>query len=204
MRPHWGDYVTTRPPHARGAISNRLQNGGTTVVVCLGETTAASARLRKSFPCTPATSAFLSPSGLDNSSLCHCGIFAKAGFQAQHYLRSTFMSSKTPVDNADSFTTPLSISQSDILLASTITLPSHPHVAYATFTSNNDDAVERARRLIFSGSQGRAILDSLLPSIHTSKDVSTFFVFAITSPKQIGDRYAALTALKFDEVDSEC
>ncbi|KII96070.1 hypothetical protein PLICRDRAFT_97961 [Plicaturopsis crispa FD-325 SS-3] len=111
------------------------------------------------------------------------------------------MSSKTPVDNADSFTTPPSISQSDILLASTITLPSHPHVAYATFTSNNDDAVERARRLIFSGSQGRAILDSLLPSIHTSKDVSTFFVFAITSPKQIGDRYAALTALKFDEVD---
>lgn len=105
---------------------------------------------------------------------------------------------------------PPPISLSSPVLASVIYLPDHPLFAYAIFTgapytnvADHLNLIELARRKILTQNGKRAILDSLLPSVHITKDSTALYVFAFGYADRISDSQAALQALQFEGLSCE-
>lgn len=105
---------------------------------------------------------------------------------------------------------PPPISLSSPVLASVIHLPDHPLIAYAIFTgapstnaADHLNLIELARRKILTQNGKRSILDSLLPSVHITKDSASLYAFAFGSADRVSDSQAILQALQFDGLSCE-
>ncbi|KZT13177.1 uncharacterized protein LAESUDRAFT_719502 [Laetiporus sulphureus 93-53] len=104
---------------------------------------------------------------------------------------------------------PPTVSLASPILGSIISLPDNPLIAYSVFTSASSqplrdplNLIELARRKILSQNAKRHFLDSLLPSVHITKDVSALYVFAFGSTDRTSEAHAALNALQFDGLAS--
>lgn len=101
------------------------------------------------------------------------------------------------------------ISLASQVLASVIVLPENPLIVYSVFTgppANVPDylsSVELARKKIFRLNADRAVLDSLLPVVHITKDVAALYVFAIGCTDRTSESHSALAALQLDGVIRE-
>ncbi|OSX60611.1 hypothetical protein POSPLADRAFT_1048016 [Postia placenta MAD-698-R-SB12] len=91
------------------------------------------------------------------------------------------------------------------VLASSITLPDQPVVAYYVFSGSPStnaadhlNLIELARRKVLAQNVNRGILDSLLPSVHITKDASKLYVFGLASQDVPSPTSAALAALQFE------
>ncbi|KAH9950138.1 hypothetical protein B0H21DRAFT_724990 [Amylocystis lapponica] len=99
---------------------------------------------------------------------------------------------------------PPPISLASPVLASVIPLPEHPLIAYSVFTSSPASvadhltSVELARRKILRQNGHRAILESLLPSVHITKDIAALYVFALGSTDSTCGAHAALADLQLE------
>ncbi|KAI0637629.1 hypothetical protein C8Q77DRAFT_1086914 [Trametes polyzona] len=98
---------------------------------------------------------------------------------------------------------PPSISLASTVLASTISLPENPLILYHAYTSHSAttdllDRLELARRKILHANGRKALLDSLLPVVHISKDFCALYVFALGSIDRTCAAHEALTKLELD------
>jgi mediator of RNA polymerase II transcription subunit 13 len=106
------------------------------------------------------------------------------------------------------FPPPISLSSS--VLASVIQLPDNPLIAYAIFTgapstnaADHLNLIELARRKVLTQNGKRAVLDSLLPSVHITKDSVALYVFAFGTTDRVTESQAVLRALQFDGLSCE-
>lgn len=102
------------------------------------------------------------------------------------------------------------ISLASPVLASVISLPDRPLIAYTVFhgapstnAADHLNLIELARRRILLQNSQRGILDSLLPSVHITKDISVLYVFAIGSADRTSEAHTALAALEFEGLSCE-
>ncbi|TFY55040.1 hypothetical protein EVJ58_g8500 [Rhodofomes roseus] len=101
---------------------------------------------------------------------------------------------------------PPHISTESPVLASAVTLPEYPLIAYTVFSgdpstkADNLNSIEHARRHVLSRNEGRDILNSLLPAVHISKDASALYVFAFGSLDRTSETQSALAALQLDDL----
>ena len=117
--------------------------------------------------------------------------------------------SQTPVDvpgQSSQSIIPPSISLSNTVLSSIISLPENPHILYAVLEPASDDdpspeeTIEVARRLLVSRNKSAetSILDSLLPCVRVEKDLKCLYVFGITSHGRMVETRERITTLQFD------
>src|SRR5258705_233986 len=98
---------------------------------------------------------------------------------------------------------PPSVSLSNKLLSSIISLPANPSVVYASYepapadASSSEENIELARRLLVSRnkSEGTSILDSLLPCVRVHKDFKRLYVFGITSQDRMVESRGRINGL---------
>ncbi|EGO27140.1 hypothetical protein SERLADRAFT_434909 [Serpula lacrymans var. lacrymans S7.9] len=98
---------------------------------------------------------------------------------------------------------PPHVSLSEQVLSSVVSLPDNPVIAYTTFTTQSTtirpyEALELARRLLVNRNKGLPLLDSLLPCVNVSQDLSALQVFAITSRDHVSAKLAAIKDISFD------
>ncbi|PCH41643.1 hypothetical protein WOLCODRAFT_163279 [Wolfiporia cocos MD-104 SS10] len=100
---------------------------------------------------------------------------------------------------------PPQVSQASPILGSVISLPASPLIAYSIFTgapttniSEHLNLIELARRRILLRNARHDLLDSLLPSVHITKDYSALYVFAFGSTDRTSEAHSALAALQLD------
>lgn len=117
-----------------------------------------------------------------------------------------------PPDNTGTYALsqfPPAISPASSLLASVISLPEDPIIAYATFIATPESRsdilanVEAARRNILQRNIGKPILESLLPSICAAKDSTTFYVFALGTVSRTSEFLDRLATLQFNGLNCE-
>lgn len=106
------------------------------------------------------------------------------------------------------FQHPPRISPSSPVLGSIIDLRANPIIAYSVFTapyattpSEQLLAVEAARRRIVSDYVSHPMLDSLLPSVHVTKDRVSLFVFAVGSMSEPSLAQATLPNLQLESLE---
>jgi mediator of RNA polymerase II transcription subunit 13, fungi type len=98
---------------------------------------------------------------------------------------------------------PPSLSSSDRLLSSVISLPDDPCIAYAVFTpspsnaSHPQDSIELARRKIIARNSSLSLFDSWLPAVHIHCE-SALYVFAIVSKVHSRQAQSNLNSLHLD------
>ncbi|KAI0057718.1 hypothetical protein BV25DRAFT_1349050 [Artomyces pyxidatus] len=97
---------------------------------------------------------------------------------------------------------PPTISLSNKLLSSALTLPPNPAFAYAVFSPTSPsplqvDTVELARRQVLKLKKP-SVLDSVLCSVLVDKDVQHLYVFTIDSGSAIEASRATLESMQFD------
>lgn len=98
-------------------------------------------------------------------------------------------------------------------LSSIISLPADPSIHYTIFTpalghgssDSVSETIELARRGTLSRNEASAsaLLESLLPSVHISKEDSFMYVFAVTSGDKCGNGLDTLRGLQFDGLIGE-
>ncbi|KAI0352771.1 hypothetical protein OH77DRAFT_1428194 [Trametes cingulata] len=98
---------------------------------------------------------------------------------------------------------PPPISLASSVLASTISLPEDPLIAYSVFvcapaTADPLDQLELARRIVLRRNSGKAFLESLLPIVHLGKDGCALYVYAVGSTQRTCNAHDALAKLEFD------
>ncbi|KAH9894068.1 hypothetical protein C8Q73DRAFT_731014 [Cubamyces lactineus] len=98
---------------------------------------------------------------------------------------------------------PPAVSLASTVLASTISLPEHPLVAYSVYTcppATPDplEQLELARRRVLHRNEGKPFLDSLHPTVHVSKDSCALYVFAVGSIHRTCNAHDALIKLDLD------
>ncbi len=105
---------------------------------------------------------------------------------------------------------PPRISLASPLLASAIDLPSQPLIVYSVYTPVSGQpgldplyALEQARRRIVEKNSSLAVVDSLLPSVHLSRDSSVLYIFAFSSIHKPSDSQTALQGAQFDDLICE-
>ncbi|TBU61231.1 hypothetical protein BD310DRAFT_214459 [Dichomitus squalens] len=111
-----------------------------------------------------------------------------------------------PQDNTGSFVLSQNsppISLASAVLASIVPLPEHPLIVYSIFacrpaTSDPLEQLEVARRTVLLKNKGQAIVDSLLPAVHVSKDSAALYVFALGSTACTCDVHGVLSRLEFE------
>lgn len=103
---------------------------------------------------------------------------------------------------------PPRISHSSPILASIVDLPPNPLICCSVFTAsqvNNASeqlaAIENARRRIFREYESIAIAESLLVSVHLTKDNVSMYVFALGSTTEASASQTALTCLQFPDLE---
>jgi hypothetical protein len=102
---------------------------------------------------------------------------------------------------------PPTLSASDKLLSSILTLPPDPCIVYATYSPSglapHCEVLESARRQLVSRNQTCSFQDSILPHVHIDRDVSTFHVFVVASDDQVDNSLSTLKHLALDDMISE-
>ncbi|KAI0329948.1 hypothetical protein GY45DRAFT_1278815 [Cubamyces sp. BRFM 1775] len=98
---------------------------------------------------------------------------------------------------------PPAVSLASTVLASTISLPEHPLIAYSAFTclpATPDplEQLELARRRVLHRNKDKPFLDSLHPIVHVSKDTYALYVFAVGSTHRTCNAHDALIKLDLD------
>ena len=116
-----------------------------------------------------------------------------------------------PQDNTGSFVlsqNPPSISLASSVLASIIALPEHPLIVYSVFNCKAAipdplEQLELARRSVLLKNKDKAVVDSLLPAVHVSKESAALYVFALGSTACTCDVHLLLSRLDFETLTCE-
>lgn len=103
---------------------------------------------------------------------------------------------------------PPSVSLASSILASIIPLPENPLIVYHVFacppaTPDSLDHLDLARRKVLHTSKGGPFLDSLLPTVHVTRDACALYVFALGSTQRTCDAHDALAKLELDNLICE-
>ncbi|KAI0662854.1 hypothetical protein C8Q70DRAFT_475521 [Cubamyces menziesii] len=98
---------------------------------------------------------------------------------------------------------PPAVSLASAVLASTISLPEHPLIAYSVYaclpaTPDPLEHLELARRRVLHRNKDKPFLESLHPIVHVSKDICALYVFAIGSTHCTRNAHDALIKLDLD------
>jgi hypothetical protein len=103
------------------------------------------------------------------------------------------------------------ISPQSPLLASVISLPPQPCIAYSvfvplspTFHSNEGhEFIEQARRHVLTLNSSSTLLHSILSSVQVEKNSPALYLFHITSRDRVEDSLQKLLALQFENLSGE-
>jgi hypothetical protein len=101
-----------------------------------------------------------------------------------------------------------SLSSSDRLLSSFISLPENPCIVYSIFTPiqndslNGQDSIEYARRKLVLSTDTSSLFHRHLPSVHVGRDPA-LYVFSITSHEHAAQSLSTLHELVFDGLVGE-
>ncbi|KIY45169.1 hypothetical protein FISHEDRAFT_76845 [Fistulina hepatica ATCC 64428] len=93
---------------------------------------------------------------------------------------------------------PPTITLSDTLLASEITLPPNPVAAFTVF-SGETDAIELARRSVLRENGDKPLLDCILTSVQACRDPH-IYVFVVSSREHVSDALNRLSKLDFADL----
>jgi hypothetical protein len=99
------------------------------------------------------------------------------------------------------------LSESDKLLSSILSLPPNPCIVYATYSPSGVaspcEVLESARRQLVSRNQTCSFQDSILPHVHIDRDASTFHAFVVASNEQVDSSLSTLKRLTLDDLIGE-
>ncbi|KAG2147926.1 mediator complex subunit 13 C-terminal-domain-containing protein [Suillus clintonianus] len=96
------------------------------------------------------------------------------------------------------------LTASDKLLSSVLTLPANPCIVYATYSPSGTappyEILESARRQLVSRNQASTFQDSILPHVHIDRDMPTFHAFIVASDELLDNSLSVLKQLRFDDL----